>query len=175
MCLGIPQDPWLCLLLPCRVWQQPGLVQWSEGQAHSVAHHTDQDRGCSSSHIPGTHAPTTMSYPQSLPTLRPFPKVLTSVATFWLAPFSSKNLTTSKWFSCAAMYKGVKPFCKPREKLIKIHPQYWEMLKQVQNPLHSSTGLSLSYFHSAHRAIPPTHISSYKNSLPLWNGLVGLL
>lgn len=27
----------------------------------------------------------------------------TSVGRLWLAPFSSRNLTTSKWFSCAAM------------------------------------------------------------------------
>lgn len=37
----------------------------------------------------------------------------TSVAMLWLAPFSRRKRTTSRWFSWAAMYNGVKPFCKP--------------------------------------------------------------
>lgn len=32
-----------------------------------------------------------------------FEETRTSVGRLWLAPFSSRNLTTSKWFSCAAM------------------------------------------------------------------------
>jgi hypothetical protein len=36
---------------------------------------------------------------------------LTSVARLWLAPLASRNLTTLSWFSWAAMYSGVKPFC----------------------------------------------------------------
>jgi len=35
----------------------------------------------------------------------------TSVARFWLAPLLSRNLTTLSWFSWAAIYRGVKPFC----------------------------------------------------------------
>lgn len=35
----------------------------------------------------------------------------TSVARLWLAPLLSRSLTTWSWFSCAAMYKGVNPFC----------------------------------------------------------------
>lgn len=35
---------------------------------------------------------------------------LTSVAVLWLPPFSSRYRTTSRWFSWAAMYKGVNPF-----------------------------------------------------------------
>lgn len=35
----------------------------------------------------------------------------TSVARLWLAPLLSRNLTTLSWFSWAAMYRGVKPFC----------------------------------------------------------------
>jgi len=36
--------------------------------------------------------------------------VCTSVASVWLALLASRNLTSSEWFSCAAMYSGVKPF-----------------------------------------------------------------
>lgn len=36
---------------------------------------------------------------------------LTSVARLWLAPLASRNLTTLSWFSWAAIYNGVKPFC----------------------------------------------------------------
>ena len=34
-----------------------------------------------------------------------------SVARDWLAPDARRNRTTPSWFSCAAMYSGVKPFC----------------------------------------------------------------
>lgn len=37
--------------------------------------------------------------------------VITSVANPWLAPFDSRYLTHPSWFSWAAMYSGVKPFC----------------------------------------------------------------
>lgn len=37
-------------------------------------------------------------------------KHFTSVAILWLALFSRRNRTTSRWFSWAAMYRGVKPF-----------------------------------------------------------------
>ncbi len=36
---------------------------------------------------------------------------LTSVARLWLAPLAKRKRTTPSWFSCAAMYSGVKPFC----------------------------------------------------------------
>lgn len=37
-------------------------------------------------------------------------QTFTSVARLWLAPLSRRNLTTSRWFSWAAIYRGVKPF-----------------------------------------------------------------
>lgn len=37
--------------------------------------------------------------------------LFTSVAMLWLELLSNKYCTTSKWFSCAAIYSGVKPFC----------------------------------------------------------------
>lgn len=47
-------------------------------------------------------------------------RFLTSVARLWLAPLSSRNLTTSRWFSWAAIYKGVKPFCERRSQMLVI-------------------------------------------------------
>jgi hypothetical protein len=42
------------------------------------------------------------------------------VARFAFAPLSSKYLTTGKWFSWAAIYRGVKPVYK-RQKYFEDH------------------------------------------------------
>lgn len=49
--------------------------------------------------------------------------LVTSVAMLWLEPLSNKNCTTSMWFSCAAMYSGVKPFWKKENTESELQPR----------------------------------------------------
>lgn len=59
--------------------------------------------------------------------------LLTSVAMLWLEPLSNKNCTTSMWFSCAAMYSGVKPFWKEnRESDLQSWP--WGLTLKTIKP-----------------------------------------